>query len=347
MLGILVACFYARQGLTLSHYDAKAHLVVARRVLDSLTPGPSQIGAVWLPLPHLLNLLPVQFDLFYRTGASAVAISVLSFGLACYAIARIVLRVTGSRIGALAAVALFAFDPDILYLQSTPMTEPFLFGLTLLSVSLAADWVARGGDSEPKAAGWALVAACLHRYEAWFVTAALVGLTGVALVRRGSICQGDQVHRESAIYPISPSWLSFCTAGSRLAMVCHRRLFRDRSAHPGTAARVFPSGVVRIRQLANDPLVALSVAGVALVAVRGLRYRDQAADLVVLALTAFLVLPTYAFFEGHPFRMRNNDRVDCGRGGVCGIALGDEWSGDGEWLRPPRERSWWRHDTAA
>jgi len=117
VLGVLVACFYARQGLTLSHYDAKAHLVVARRVLDSLTPEYSQIGAVWLPLPHLLNLLPVQIDFFYRTGASAVAISILSFGLACYAIARLVLQITGSRIGALAGVVLFAFDPDILYLD--------------------------------------------------------------------------------------------------------------------------------------------------------------------------------------------------------------------------------------
>ena len=75
--GTAAALFYYQQGLTLSHYDAKAHLVVARRVLDSLTPEYSQIGAVWLPLPHLLNLLPVQIDAFYRTGASGVAISVL------------------------------------------------------------------------------------------------------------------------------------------------------------------------------------------------------------------------------------------------------------------------------
>jgi hypothetical protein len=79
LIGIAAAIFYYRRGLTLSHYDAKAHLVVARRVLDSLTPEYSQIGAVWLPLPHLLNLLPVQIDAFYRTGASAVAISIASF----------------------------------------------------------------------------------------------------------------------------------------------------------------------------------------------------------------------------------------------------------------------------
>src|SRR5580698_7764481 len=80
--GALVAIHYHRLGLTLSHYDARGHLVVARRIADSLTPGWQQIGAVWLPLPHLLNAIPVQIDAFYRTGASAVALSIAAFALA-------------------------------------------------------------------------------------------------------------------------------------------------------------------------------------------------------------------------------------------------------------------------
>jgi uncharacterized membrane protein len=70
-----------------------------------------------------------------------VAISVASFVLACYAIAHLVLRVTGSRAATAISVALFALNPDVLYLQSTPMTEPLLFGLVLLSISLVYDWV--------------------------------------------------------------------------------------------------------------------------------------------------------------------------------------------------------------
>ena len=78
LAGLGAAFYYAQLGLTLSHYDAKGHLVVARRIIDSLTPGWRQIGAVWLPLPHLLNFLPVQIDAFYRSGASGVAISIAS-----------------------------------------------------------------------------------------------------------------------------------------------------------------------------------------------------------------------------------------------------------------------------
>jgi hypothetical protein len=50
--GVVAAAHYHRLGLTLAHYDARAHLVVARRVFDSLTPGWQQVGAIWLPAPR-------------------------------------------------------------------------------------------------------------------------------------------------------------------------------------------------------------------------------------------------------------------------------------------------------
>ena len=84
-LGVTAWIVHFQSGLVLSHYDAKAHLVVARRVFDNLTPGWQQIGAVWLPLPHLLTLVPTQLDLFYRTGIFASAISIASFALCAWA----------------------------------------------------------------------------------------------------------------------------------------------------------------------------------------------------------------------------------------------------------------------
>ena len=78
ILGTFAAGVYWRAGLTLSHYDAKAHLVVSRRIFDNLVPSWEQIGAVWLPLPHVINAIPVQIDFFYRTGAFAIAVSIAS-----------------------------------------------------------------------------------------------------------------------------------------------------------------------------------------------------------------------------------------------------------------------------
>ncbi|MDQ3347706.1 MAG: family 2 glycosyl transferase, partial [Acidobacteriota bacterium] len=138
---------------------------MARRILDSLTPGWQQVGAVWLPLPHLLNMLPAQLDVLYRTGASAVVISVASTGVAAWAIAWLILQTTASRSGAATAVALAVLNPNVLYLQSTPMTESLLFGTTTASLALTAAWIERGARGWPHAAGAMLSAACLTRYE--------------------------------------------------------------------------------------------------------------------------------------------------------------------------------------
>ena len=346
LIGIAAAIFYHQRGLTLSHYDAKAHLVVARRVLDSLTPEYSQIGAVWLPLPHLLNLLPVQIDVFYRTGASAVAISIASFVLACYAIAHLVLGVTGSRAAAAISVALFALNPDVLYLQSTPMTEPLLFGLVLLSISLVYDWVevstkaglsaglsaearsakeeARGVTRARTKAGWCLVLACLTRYEAWLVTAAVLALGGIALWRRG-FTLGDAIRTTAdlAIYPVLAivmfffhSWFTtgawFVTGG----------FFVPDNVATGNVWKALMAVMYGMRLLIGTPLILLAVGGLLLVLARVMRRPEDAGQLVVVALVAFMVLPAYAFFNGHPFRMRYIVAPSVGAAVFAGIALG-------------------------
>src|SRR6476659_7761525 len=148
MGGAIAALHYHGLGLTLSHYDARGHLVVARRIMDSITPGWQQIGAVWLPLPHLLNALPVQVDAWYSSGASAVAISIAAFAVAVGAISWIVLELTKSAAAAVAGAAVFALNPNVLYLQATPMTEPLLLALTTLAVAMLLAWC-RPGPMDP------------------------------------------------------------------------------------------------------------------------------------------------------------------------------------------------------
>src|SRR5687767_16027120 len=70
---------FVSRGAHLLHFDAKAHLLVARRVLDSLTPGWTQLGAIWLPLPHILNVLPAQSDYIYRSGLFASLLGAVFF----------------------------------------------------------------------------------------------------------------------------------------------------------------------------------------------------------------------------------------------------------------------------
>src|SRR4051794_19433560 len=65
--GGAAAWFYSK-GYVCYYGDAEAHLNIARRIVDSLTPGRDQIGTVWLPLPHLLMLPFAANDHLWQTG---------------------------------------------------------------------------------------------------------------------------------------------------------------------------------------------------------------------------------------------------------------------------------------
>ncbi len=81
-LSVAAAAFVSRSGWTLYYGDAEAHLNIARRILDSRTPGYDQIGTSWLPLPHLLALAFVRDDRLWRSGLAGAIPSSACFVLA-------------------------------------------------------------------------------------------------------------------------------------------------------------------------------------------------------------------------------------------------------------------------
>ena len=169
----VVACAAASyvyaHGYTLYYGDAEAHLNIARRVVDSRTPGPEQLGTVWLPLPHLLMLPFVRNDHLWRTGLAGVIPSTASFIVAGLALFASVRRAFHSTLAAATSVLLFSANPNLLYLQSTPMTEA-LFLAALLVLLWATLWF-RDSSSvwSILIAAIAANAAALTRYEGWFV----------------------------------------------------------------------------------------------------------------------------------------------------------------------------------
>ena len=308
LIGLAAALYYASIDLTLSHYDARGHLVVARRVIDSLTPGWQQIGAVWLPLPHLLNLLPVQVDALYRTGASGVAISIASAALAAYALAALVMRHTGSAAGAFAAVTLLALNPNTLYLQSTPMTEPLLLGLLLLSVLGVTTWLESQGEpaKAERRAGVLLFLACWTRYEAWPVTGALLGLALIARLRRGErATPASAAVARLAAYPAAAAALfvinSRITVGEWFVSSGFFVPENPALGRPFVAAQQVLGGAVTI---AGAPLVVAGLVSAVAIGIVAFVKPARASMLPLLAPIAAAALPWYAFLQGHPYRVR-------------------------------------------
>jgi hypothetical protein len=304
LIGVAAAWYYASAGLTLSHYDARGHLIVARRIVDSLTPGWQQIGAVWLPLPHLLNLLPSQVDAFYRTGYSAVAISIASSGLAAYALAALVRLDSLSAAAAIAAPLVLALNPNTLYLQSTPMTEPLLLGLVLLSTLLMRKWVATGLNGP--AVGVALFLACWTRYEAWPFTIALVALAWLALLRCGTLPRAAaQRVGLIALYPAAA--VALFLVNSRVTVgawfVASGFFVPD---NPALGRPLWAAGQVLggANTVAGWPLVAAGLASALAIIGAAARRRERTTMLLALAPLAMAALPWYAFLQGHPYRVR-------------------------------------------
>ncbi|MCX6553309.1 MAG: glycosyltransferase family 39 protein, partial [Acidobacteria bacterium] len=305
-LGIAAAVYYAWAGLTLSHYDAKGHLVVARRIADSLTPGWVQLGAVWLPLPHLINLVPTQVDFFYRTGAFSVGVSILSFTITAYLVARIVFETTGSALGAVAAAAVPVLNPDVLYLQSTPMTEPLLMALAAAAAFFTVRAIQDDSPARTRLAGWVVAAAFLTRYEAWPITAALVGLSLVVLLwQRRPLPVSLRRVAAIAVYPAGAALafavLSRATVGEWFVK---SGFFVPENVAQGRPLRALVSVWWGVHELTSYPLALLAVCGVLMLVVTVCVRRDRASWVLPLALAGAAALPAYAFYNGHPFRIR-------------------------------------------
>ena len=313
MAGSLAAIHYFREGLTLAHYDARAHLVVARRILDSLTPGWQQIGAVWLPLPHVLNMVPAQVDAWYRSGASAAAISVAAMALGAGSLAALLMRVTGSVPAAAAGGVLLLLNPNVLYLQGTPMTEPLLFGLTLFAVTATAAFVDAQGPAPPvtpvppTAAGLGLAAACLTRYEAWPVTAAVLILAAAVMVRRGhSPVTAARTLAPVAVWP-AIAVVVFSTNSRWVvgAWFVSGDFFEPNNTEalgqPLVALEQLRAG---LELLAGRGLTLAGLSGALLLLWTCVRSRERSALILLLALFAAAAIPLAAYVQGHPFRIR-------------------------------------------
>src|SRR5437867_8580022 len=161
--------------------DAVSHLVIARRVIDSLTPGIAQFGSVWLPMTHLLLLPFTASNYLFQTGLAGTIVSGISTAVAAVYLFRIVRLHFSPNYGFLAA-SLFLMNTSVIYMSLVPMMEaPFLmffmmasyYGLNWCSLHKSSNDIWLQYRSLLKCA-LAISAATLTRYEAWLFPLGLI-----------------------------------------------------------------------------------------------------------------------------------------------------------------------------
>jgi len=191
---VLASCIsfliYLRHNDLLLYGDAVAHINIARRVFDSRTPGPLQLGTVWLPLPHLLIIPFVISNWLWQTGVGGSIPSMAAYILGTIGIFRLVrgaltsneIPDASARAAAWIAAGIYAANPNVIYLQTTAMTELlyltlFIWTLVYFSESVraiqATDKHATERFSLLVKCGLCLAGASLTRYDGWFLAAIL------------------------------------------------------------------------------------------------------------------------------------------------------------------------------
>ncbi len=216
--------YYFQHSDLLLYGDAVAHINIARRVFDSRTPGLLQLGTVWLPLPHLLMLPFLISDAAWQSGIGGSIPSMIAYALGTAGIFRLVrtaLTVDSqpdapARIAAWTSAIIYAANPNLIYLQATAMTESLYLALFIWSVVYFTDFVrsmengrlagpleATPKQRSPKIAssslvkcGLCLAAACLTRYDGWFLAAAMCAATLAVVLKAKAF---DQNLRRSFI----------------------------------------------------------------------------------------------------------------------------------------------------
>jgi hypothetical protein len=202
--------FYYQRGDVMLYGDAVAHINIARRIFDSITPGPLQLGTVWLPLPHLLIMPFILSHLMWMTGVGGSIPSMVAYIFGVVGIFRLVRGTllpkaapdaetrASASIAAWAAALIFGANPNLIYMQTTAMGEALYLAFFIWSVVYCAEFV-RGDAKALTKCGLCLAAACLTRYDGWFL-AAIMSLAVVLLSFRGATSEkAIRISRASAL----------------------------------------------------------------------------------------------------------------------------------------------------
>ncbi len=188
-IGVFAWIYYFNNNLTLSYNDARSHLNISRRVVDSLQPGFAQIGSVWLPLQHLLQLPLIWIDPLFRTGLAGSIISILSYVGSAYFIIRIAKALNINFLGTLTAIVVFCLNPNLLFLQTTPMTESLMLLTSLGMTYYFVKWVKFQSLSDLIICGLFTFLGMLTRYDGWFLFGFILIAVSVVSVLRRSLKQ--------------------------------------------------------------------------------------------------------------------------------------------------------------
>ncbi|HET9372123.1 MAG TPA: hypothetical protein VFO19_17805, partial [Vicinamibacterales bacterium] len=232
-------------------------------------------------------------------------------------------RRTASGSIAVVIPLLILLNPNVLYLQSTPMTEPMMFGLALLALAATDRWIETPSPRGRRVAGILISLLMLTRYEGWLIAGGLVGVAAMAHRRRGM-----RVALALVPWVVATvlAFLVFSKASTNVWFVAGGFFTADNPARQD-GAKVYAQIRETTDALGGPALIWAAVVGAVACLVRAPR---SPACLLPVSLVLAGALPFLAFYDGHPLRVRYMAPLVVAAGALAGYAL---------WVVPARGRT--------
>lgn len=170
--------YMAQHHLILIYGDAYSRLLLSRSILDSATPGLAQLGGDWLPLPHLVIALFVWNNYLWQTGLAGSIAGTIFFLVATIFVFLSARRLTHSNLASFIGSLVFVLNLNVLYLQSTPLTEPACWATFTMACYFMLAWVQEDKTKYLVLTAASTFLASLARYDGWI----LIGIFPVMII---------------------------------------------------------------------------------------------------------------------------------------------------------------------
>ena len=190
MCSIAATAYFSAHYETLLYADAYSHLRIARSLIDSATPGLTQLGGVWLPLHHIAMEPLIWNDYLWKTGLAGIIPSMLYYVFSVYALYSIINLLSHQRSASFLGTLAYIINPNILYLQSTPLSEVMCNAAFFGSCLFFLRWTRTSKTRDLVATALGVFFFTLIRYDGWALFMALsAGVIIIGWLKR------DQVRR--------------------------------------------------------------------------------------------------------------------------------------------------------
>lgn len=163
--GLLAFVYYFFNHQNLLYADAISRLNISRKVVDNITPGLAQLGNVWLPLPQILMLPFIWNNYLWHLGIAGAIMSMICYVLGGHFVYKAAFLLTKSPFASIMSLLVYALNINLLYLQTTAMSEALFLCTLAASIYFFIEWFDSNKKKTLVLAALSVSAMTLTRYE--------------------------------------------------------------------------------------------------------------------------------------------------------------------------------------